>query len=362
MTRRTWLIHRLLATVTVLLLVTTGCLKDESGDCDSGGGGGSGGGDSPSILGPSTLSVEELVDWYKKSGRPDPDSSIDGPGPKLEELVDLYVNNKEGVRGDLMFIQAVWETGGFTNADSDNYNFAGIGTYDGQNQGKKFDSVEDGVNAQAQLLHKVVSGNDVDLASADVSPNWGGEKAETWKELAGNWASDTSYWEGLSGLYAEALKSAGKSPSDVAGAAECESGGGGTCKPGKPADPSDTAVLSGDVRVHKCILDKAKDMLAAAKKDGITLGLNSGYRSREEQIALRRQNCGSSQYAIYEMPPGSCSPPTAIPGQSNHESGLAIDFAVGCGDAGFNWLKSNAAEYGFKNLPSECWHWSIDGR
>jgi LAS superfamily LD-carboxypeptidase LdcB len=27
----------------------------------------------------------------------------------------------------------------------------------------------------------------------------------------------------------------------------------------------------------------------------------------------------------------------------------------------FEWLRGNAARYGFYNLPSEPWHWSVDG-
>ena len=74
-----------------------------------------------------------------------------------------------------------------------------------------------------------------------------------------------------------------------------------------------------------------------------------------------------SDYAIYEAPSSSCSPPTAPPGTSNHEQGTAIDFTCNGGgtlsssSSCFSWLKSNAASYGFYNLPSEPWHWSVDG-
>jgi LAS superfamily LD-carboxypeptidase LdcB len=107
-------------------------------------------------------------------------------------------------------------------------------------------------------------------------------------------------------------------------------------------------------------------MLGAAAADGIVFG-GSGYRDPAAQIALRRAHCGTSTYAIYEMPPSQCTPPTAIPGTSMHERGLAVDFTVN-GSAitsrdstGFRWLASNAARYGFYNLPSEPWHWSVNG-
>ena len=63
------------------------------------------------------------------------------------------------------------------------------------------------------------------------------------------------------------------------------------------------------------------------------------------------------------MSPSACSPPTARPGQSMHEVGLAIDFSnCGSGSTCFRWLRANAGGYGFINLPSEPWHWSVNGQ
>jgi LAS superfamily LD-carboxypeptidase LdcB len=71
------------------------------------------------------------------------------------------------------------------------------------------------------------------------------------------------------------------------------------------------------------------------------------------QIALRKQNCGTTYYDIYQKPSGQCSPPTAIPGTSRHERGLAIDFAnCQVGTATYNWLKAHGASYRLINLPS----------
>lgn len=116
------------------------------------------------------------------------------------------------------------------------------------------------------------------------------------------------------------------------------------------------------ITVHASIAGQLDSMIAAAQADGLSL-TGSGYRDPQQQIELRRQHCGGSQYAIYEMPSSQCSPPTARPGTSMHEVGLAIDFA-NCSSrstACFQWLSANAATYGFYNLPSEPWHWSIDG-
>ena len=122
----------------------------------------------------------------------------------------------------------------------------------------------------------------------------------------------------------------------------------------------------GSITVAGSIAGNVQALLDAAFADGIRL-CGGGYRDPEEQIALRRAHCGTSDYAIYEMPSSQCSPPTARPGSSMHEQGLAIDFTcngggtVSSGSACFRWLSANAATYGLANLPSEPWHWSTNG-
>lgn len=121
----------------------------------------------------------------------------------------------------------------------------------------------------------------------------------------------------------------------------------------------------GNIRVHRSIVSQVNSLLAAAQADGITFG-GGGYRDSAGQIATRRNNCGTTQYDIYEKPASSCNPPTARPGTSMHERGLAIDFTQGGttltrGSSGFTWLMANAERFGLKNLPSEPWHWSTNG-
>ena len=120
------------------------------------------------------------------------------------------------------------------------------------------------------------------------------------------------------------------------------------------------------IRVHKSIADRLARMLSAAEADGISLS-GGGYRDPSSQIALRRAHCGTSYYAVYQMSASRCSPPTARPGTSMHERGLAIDFTYGGRVIGsrsspaYRWLAAHASSYGFYNLPSEPWHWSVNG-
>jgi hypothetical protein len=120
------------------------------------------------------------------------------------------------------------------------------------------------------------------------------------------------------------------------------------------------------IRVHASLAPHLEAMLAAAEADGIVLR-GGGYRSFDAQIETRRRNCGDDPHSIWEKSPGECSPPTARPGTSMHELGLAVDFTFNGSiistrsSPAFLWLAANAATYGFYNLPSEPWHWSANG-
>ncbi|MCU1496839.1 MAG: mannose-binding lectin, partial [Acidimicrobiales bacterium] len=118
----------------------------------------------------------------------------------------------------------------------------------------------------------------------------------------------------------------------------------------------------GGITVNCAIKSQLTSLLNAARASGLVLS-GGGYRDASSQIALRKAHCGTSYYAIYEMPASSCRPPTARPGTSQHEIGLAIDFS-NCryrSTACYQWLAGNAANHGFYNLPSEPWHWSTSG-
>jgi D-alanyl-D-alanine carboxypeptidase len=104
-------------------------------------------------------------------------------------------------------------------------------------------------------------------------------------------------------------------------------------------------------------------MIDDAAKAGVPMS-GGGFRTKEQQIKLRVTNgCPD----IWTAPASSCRVPTAIPGRSLHEIGLAIDMTYGGktipnhNSVAYQWLATNASKYGFVNLPSEPWHWSITG-
>jgi len=88
-------------------------------------------------------------------------------------------------------------------------------------------------------------------------------------------------------------------------------------------------------------------MKAAAAQAGITLHVNSGFRTMAEQTHLyscyQHKNCNNGNLA-------------ARPGTSNHQNGIAVDLNVPSNI--YNWLSKNARKFGFiRAVPSETWHW-----
>lgn len=115
------------------------------------------------------------------------------------------------------------------------------------------------------------------------------------------------------------------------------------------------------ITVEAHVAPQLHALLLAAEADGIALS-GWGFRSHEQQIVLRASHCAD----VWESLASSCSPPTAKPGTSRHEFGVAVDFTqngsvLTRASTGFAWMQEFAADYGFINLPSEPWHWSVDG-
>jgi hypothetical protein len=146
-------------------------------------------------------------------------------------------------------------------------------------------------------------------------------------------------------------------------ARRAKGGGGGS---GRISVGNVDVVTVQGITVARSIASKVDALLNAARADGVTLA-GWGYRDSDQQIALRKAHCGSTDYDIYEKPANQCHPPTARPGASMHERGLAIDFTYGGSiitshsSPAWQWLNKNASKYGLYNLSSEPWHWSTNG-
>ena len=161
------------------------------------------------VMGPATLTADQMVAWFDAQGY-HPRLS-DTTVPALAQIF-LDEGAAEGVRGDFAFAQAVVETGGFSAAPDDNY--SGIGWCDGCARGIVFPSPRDGVRAQIQLLLNYAdAGSRAANLHNPLSPFlWSSAAAfdsyfakgwaPTWSDMGhGNWATDPNYSGKVIGVY-----------------------------------------------------------------------------------------------------------------------------------------------------------------
>mgnify|MGYP001560790414 FL=1 len=101
-------------------------------------------------------------------------------------------------------------------------------------------------------------------------------------------------------------------------------------------------------------------MSAAASGDGVTLTVNSAYRTKERQQQLREKYDLEMDEFKRGLRP-KAPKPVAHPGWSNHQMGLAADIESANGtNAAFHWLTVNAGRFKFKRtVDSEPWHWEF---
>ncbi|HEY3506132.1 MAG TPA: D-alanyl-D-alanine carboxypeptidase family protein [Actinocatenispora sp.] len=104
------------------------------------------------------------------------------------------------------------------------------------------------------------------------------------------------------------------------------------------------ATIDGRHRLWSGAAKAYRRMAQAARVDGVSLTVNSAYRTHAEQAAL---------YQRYLNHQGNLAAP---PGSSNHGWGLSADINTA---GSLDWLRRNASRYGFFNdVPSESWHWT----
>ena len=126
-----------------------------------------------------------------------------------------------------------------------------------------------------------------------------------------------------------------------------------------PADYSfNLATITGRMQCDERILDDLSDMLQDARDDGVNLDIRSPYRTHDYQSVLferkidRYMKRGMSYMEAYQL----SSQAVTLPGNSEHEVGLALDIVCDTytlleegfadTDAG-KWLAANSYRYGF---------------
>lgn len=139
-------------------------------------------------------------------------------------------------------------------------------------------------------------------------------------------------------------------------------------------EPSASELVTGPngKKIHRDMERPLREMIAAAKREGVTLEVGSGFRSKDYQkgIIERKIKAGQSAKAIYHV--------SSAPGYSEHHTGFAVDFTpishAFAKSKGYRWLvtQGNAQKFGFyqtftasysdaSGISEESWHFKYLG-
>ncbi|HEX5657052.1 MAG TPA: D-alanyl-D-alanine carboxypeptidase family protein [Polyangiales bacterium] len=173
-----------------------------------------------------------------------------------------------------------------------------------------------------------------------------------------------------------------------------------------PVPPDELETVEGNYKMRRGAAGRGRDLLAAARaaladaksaddakaNKTSSLGVCSAYRAYDYDAARWRETFkklydkmrAKSLYVGQEHGTAAANymlqkilPLKAPPGFSNHSNGKAVDFRTMHAGTDYvadseqregwrttwlhGWLVENAADYGFKPLASEEWHWDYDG-
>lgn len=127
------------------------------------------------IMGESSVTIEQMMDYFEANGGVYPSESLKvGGAETLEQFCRIYIEEaeKEGVRAEVAFAQSMKETGwlrfgGIVQIGQ--FNFAGLGAEDGNTEGNcaSFPDVRIGVRAQIQHLKAYASTEALTLPLVD---------------------------------------------------------------------------------------------------------------------------------------------------------------------------------------------------
>ncbi len=132
-------------------------------------------------------------------------------------------------------------------------------------------------------------------------------------------------------------------------------------------------------KIDKDIWPYLKAMMDAARADGVDIGIISAWRDYGTQVTLYEAQIKKWKDKGYSEADAikEASSRVAVPGTSEHHTGLAVDFNTTQtsfeNTKAFKWLKENAQDYGFimryekekmditGGIIYEPWHWRFVG-
>jgi D-alanyl-D-alanine carboxypeptidase len=107
-----------------------------------------------------------------------------------------------------------------------------------------------------------------------------------------------------------------------------------------------TPIGDGGHRLYAPAARSYEQLAAAARADGVSIGITDSYRTYDAQVRLAEEKGLYSQGGL-----------AAEPGTSNHGWGLALDLDLD--PSAQAWMRANAWRFGFvEDTPREPWHWT----
>ncbi len=169
------------------------------------------------IMGDTTVALEDMTACYACQNAEYPSGALESGGAgTIEEFCSIILEEAqaEGVRGEVVFVQAMLETGWLQfrgDSQIEQFNFAGLGTTGDGVQGIYFPDVRTGIRAQVQHLKAYACSEDLnyecvderfDLVARETAPyvEWLGIQENPY---GGGWAAGAGYGEKLRILLAE---------------------------------------------------------------------------------------------------------------------------------------------------------------
>ena len=141
-----------------------------------------------------------------------------------------------------------------------------------------------------------------------------------------------------------------------------------------PSDYQAEIVNMENIQIGQTALTPLQEMQAAARAEGFSCTMTSGYRSFYSQQAIWDRNVRTNMYAGYNYETACyiTSQTVMTPGHSEHQTGLAVDIDV-YQNGLLPWLLENCWDYGFilrypenkvdkTGISYEPWHYRYVGK
>lgn len=161
------------------------------------------------IMGNSNGTVSQMVALWNSTGKNYPSIYANFGAPTVNDFCQIVYDEalKEGVRAEVVFAQAMLETGWLQfggDVKAEQCNFCGLGATGNGNPGHSFDSVRIGICAQVQHLKAYASTEPLNNACVDprfdlVRGLYGGQ-ATTLGSLSQKWASGETYGNNIAAI------------------------------------------------------------------------------------------------------------------------------------------------------------------